>query len=156
MKSMANTPDEYIKQLPDDRKTAIIHLRAEILKSIPKGFSEVIDYGMLCYVVPHSLYPSGYRADPKHPLPFMALASQKNYISFYNMAIYSNEDLLEWFTSEYARQCKHKLDKGKGCIRFKKLDDIPYKLIGELAGKITPKEWIKIYETNLSQNRTVE
>ena len=146
MQSTAQTPQEYVNELPDDRKQAVQKLREVILKNLPDGFSEVMGYGMLGYVVPHSLYPKGYKSDPKLPLPYINIASQKNFISFYHMGVYANKDLLEWFTNEYPKHSKAKLDMGKGCIRFKKIDPIPYALIGELAGKITVREWIDMYE----------
>lgn len=148
MQSKAKTPHEYISSLPQERKEAMQKLREVILKNIPKGFSEEMNYGMLGYVVPHSLYPDGYHCDPKQPLPFMCIASQKNFVAVYHMGIYGSEKLLAWFTKEYPKQSTEKLDMGKGCIRFKKIDQIPYKLIGELASKITTQQWIKIYEKN--------
>jgi uncharacterized protein YdhG (YjbR/CyaY superfamily) len=146
MTSDAKTPEEYISALPEDRKEAISKLRKIVLKNLPKGFSETMGYGMLAYVVPHSLYPAGYHCDTKLPLPFMNIASQKNFIALYHMGIYAKKDLLNWFVNEYPNYSKRKLDMGKSCIRFKKIDDIPYDLIGELAGKMTPMEWIEIYE----------
>jgi uncharacterized protein YdhG (YjbR/CyaY superfamily) len=146
MKSEAKTPDEYIDSLPEDRKAAVKELRKVILKNLPKGFKECISYGMLGYVVPHSLYPKGYHCDPKLPLPFLAFASQKNFIAVYHMGIYGDPKLLKWFTDEYPKHCKAKLDMGKSCMRFKKPDQIPYKLIGELASKITPEKWVEVYE----------
>ena len=147
MQYKAETPDDYISQLPEERKEPITKLRNIILKNIPKGFEETISYGMIGYVVPFSLYPSGYHCTPKLPLPFINLASQKNFIAFYNMGIYVKKDVYDWFVSEYPKHCKRKLDMGKSCIRFKYLDDIPYKLIGELASKITVDEWISYYES---------
>ena len=149
MQSKAATPEEYIKNLPDDRKTAVKKLRKIILKNLPKGFTECMNYGMLGYVIPHSLYPGGYHCDPRQPVPFMNIASQKNFIAVYHMGVYADKKLLDWFTKEYAKQSKTKLDMGKSCIRFKKIDQIPYKLIGELAGKMTPKKWIAVYEKNI-------
>jgi uncharacterized protein YdhG (YjbR/CyaY superfamily) len=146
MQSKAKTPKEYVESLPEERKSAISELRKVILKNLPKGFTEVMSYGMIGYVVPHSLYPDGYHCDPKQPLPFLCIASQKNFVSVYHMGIYGNKKLLEWFTKEYAKHTRAKLDMGKGCIRFKKPDQIPFKLIGELAAKITPKQWISMYE----------
>ena len=146
MQSKAATPQEYIDSLPVDRKKAMTELRKVILKNIPKGFKEEMGYGMMGYVVPHSMYPDGYHCDPKLPLPFMGMASQKNFIAVYNMGIYANPKLLKWFITEYPKHCKTKLDMGKSCIRFKKMEDIPFKLIGELASKITPKDWIATYE----------
>ena len=149
MQSKAATPEEYINSLPEDRKTAIKELRKVILKNLPKGFAEEMNYGMLGYVIPHSLYPGGYHCDPRQPVPFMNIASQKNFIAVYHMGVYADKKLLDWFTKEYAKQSKTKLDMGKSCIRFKKIDQIPYKLIGELAGKMTPKKWIAVYEKNI-------
>lgn len=146
MQSKATTPEEYIESLPEDRKEVISKLRKIIKKNLPKGFGEGMYYGMLGFVVPHKLYPAGYHCDPKIPLPFLSVASQKNFVAVYHMGVYSDPKLLDWFTKEYGKHCKTKLDMGKSCIRFKKMDDIPYELIGELASKITPAEWISIYE----------
>jgi uncharacterized protein YdhG (YjbR/CyaY superfamily) len=148
MQIKAKTPEEYIDRIPEERKEAIRALRKIILENLPEGFTETINYGMIGYVVPHSLYSKGYHADPKQPLPFINLASQKNYIALYHMGIYSNKKLLAWFTSEYTKQTSLKPDMGKGCIRFKKPEKIPFKLIGELASKFTVKDWITIYEAN--------
>ena len=147
MQYKANTPDDYISQLPEERKAAITKLRNSILKNIPNGFEETISYGMIGYVVPHTIYPKGYHCDPKLPLPFINLASQKNFIALYNMGIYVKKDIYDWFVTEYPKHCKRKLDMGKSCIRFKYLDDIPCELIGELTSKITVDEWISYYET---------
>jgi uncharacterized protein YdhG (YjbR/CyaY superfamily) len=149
MQSAAKTPQEYMDQLPEDRKKAMTELRKVIKKNLPKGFSEVMSYGMLGYVVPHSLYPDGYHCDPKLPLPFMNIASQKNFIAVYHMGVYADPKLLKWFTTEYAKHSKLKLDMGKSCIRFKKVDEIPFKLFAELASKMTPRDWIALYEKNL-------
>jgi uncharacterized protein YdhG (YjbR/CyaY superfamily) len=151
MQSKAKTVDEYIDSLPDDRKSAIMELRSTIKKNIPKGFGEVMSYGMIGYVVPHSLFPAGYHCDPKQPLPFINIASQKNYISVYHMGLYGGE-LLEWFQDEWKKSSAKKLDMGKCCIRFKKPEDIPYTLIGKLVKKITPKQWIDFYSKNLTSS----
>ena len=148
MTSQATTPEQYIKELPAERKEAITKLRETVLKNLPKGFKEVMSYGMLGYVVPHELYPGGYHCDPKLPLPFVNIASQKNFIALYHMGIYSTPDLLKWFTAEYPKHSQSKLDMGKGCIRFKKPEHIPYKLVGDLIKKVSVKDWIKTYETN--------
>lgn len=147
MQSKALTPQEYLSNLPEDRKEVMQKLRNSIIKNIPQGFEEVMSYGMLGFVVPHTIYPDGYHCDPKLPLPFMNLASQKNFIALYHMGIYANEQLYNWFVAEYPKHCKAKLDMGKSCIRFKKMDDIPFELIGELAGKVSVTDWIKTYET---------
>ena len=151
MQSNANTPEEYIDSLPEDRKSVINELRKMIKKSLPKGFEETMNYGMLGYVIPHSMYPEGYHCDPKLPLPFMNLASQKNFVAVYHMGIYADEELMQWFKDEYAKVVPTKLDMGKSCIRLKKMDQIPYELIGELASKITPQEWIASYETQIKR-----
>jgi uncharacterized protein YdhG (YjbR/CyaY superfamily) len=151
MQSKATSPEQYISELPEDRKEPISRLRQEILKHLSKEMEEVMSYGMLGYVVPHSVYPNGYHCNPKTPLPFMNLASQKNFIAVYHMGVYAKKELLDWFVAEYPKYCKRKLDMGKSCIRFKKMDDIPYKLIGELAAKMNTKEWIDIYETNIKK-----
>jgi len=146
MKSEAKTPDEYIAELPEDRKVAVQKLREIALKNLPKGFKEVISYGMLGYVVPHELYPKGYHCTPDLPLPFFNIASQKNSINIYHMAIYADSDLYKWIVDEYPKYSSAKLDMGKGCIRFKKVDAIPFEMIGELLSKITPQQWIEMYE----------
>ena len=151
MQIKADNPDNYISQLPDDRKEVINKLRKSILENLPKGFSETMSYGMIGFVVPHSIYPDGYHCDPKLPLPFISIASLKNFVAIYHMGIYADNKLLEWFTTEYPKHSKAKLNMGKSCIRFKKMNEIPYQLIGELAGKMSLKEWIKIYETNLKK-----
>lgn len=122
-------------------------LREILQKHLPKGFEETLQYGMITYVVPHSLYPKGYHCKPTDALPFISIASQKAGIHLYHMGIYSDPDLLQWFTDAYAKACTTKLDMGKSCIRFKKLDQIPYELIGELAQKMTPQQWIERYES---------
>jgi uncharacterized protein YdhG (YjbR/CyaY superfamily) len=147
MPSSIKTPVEYISSLPEDRKKSIQEIRKVILKNLPKGFEETINYGMLSYVVPHTIYPKGYHCDPKLPLPFISLASQKNFIAFYHMGIYADKELLKWFTEEYKKHTTAKLDMGKSCIRFKNLSAIPIDLIGKLIQKITVKDWIHIYET---------
>jgi uncharacterized protein YdhG (YjbR/CyaY superfamily) len=151
MTSKASSPREYLDELPADRREPIQKLRDTVLKNLPKGFKEQMSYGMLGYVVPHSLYPEGYHCDPKTPLPFLAIASQKNFIALYHMGIYAKPDLLKWFTSEYPKHSAAKLDMGKSCIRFKKPEHIPYKLIAELAKKMTVKDWIATYEMNLKR-----
>ncbi|MBI5373419.1 MAG: DUF1801 domain-containing protein [Sphingobacteriales bacterium] len=146
MQSKAATVDQYLAELPEDRQKAMNELRKVIKKNLPKGFQECMNYGMIGYVVPHSRYPSGYHCDPKLPLPFMGIASQKNFIAVYHMGVYANPKLLNWFTAAHAKASPKKLDMGKSCMRYKKPEDIPYKLIGELVTRITPDEWIALYE----------
>lgn len=149
MKSEAHNPEAYIEQLPEDRKEPMRRLRKIILDNLPEGFEEQMSYGMLGYVVPHSVYPKGYHVNPELPLPFINLASQKNNISLYHSGVYADEALMQWFTEEYGKIIKTKLDKGKSCLRFKKIDQLPYDLIGELVSKMTVEQWIEIYEGNI-------
>lgn len=142
---------EYLEAIPEERKAPIQKLRETILSNLPKGFEEAFGYGMIGYVVPKSLYPAGYHCTPELPLPFMGMASQKNFISFYHMGMYADKALLDWFVSEYAKVVKTKLDMGKSCVRFKKPDQIPYNLIGELVRKMSPEEWVKLYESALKK-----
>ena len=145
MQSKAKTAKAYIESLPDDRKKIISDMRKVILKNLPEGFEETMQYGMISYVVPHKLYRAGYHAKPKDPLPFMSLASQKNHLALYHMMIYQGK-LHDWFVDAWKKVTDKKLDMGKACIRFKKAEDVPLALIGELSAKITPRQWIEIYE----------
>lgn len=151
MKITSNTVDEYLSLLPEDRQRALSKLRQVILENLPEGFVEEMNYGMPGYVVPHSIYPAGYHCDPKTPLPFMSFASQKNHISFYHSGIYADPRLLKWFIQEYPKHSKNKLDMGKSCIRFKNPEHIPFELIAELVGKITPEKWIETYERQVKK-----
>ncbi|MBL0084624.1 MAG: DUF1801 domain-containing protein [Saprospiraceae bacterium] len=148
MQSKATTVEEYLNELPEDRITAMLQLQKIIKKNLPKGFSEEMNYGMLGYVVPHKLYPAGYHCDPKLPLPFLAIASQKNFIAIYHMGIYADPKLHDWFTNAYAELNIGKLDMGKSCIRFKNPAKIPFDLIGQLVSKMSPQQWIALYESN--------
>lgn len=147
MTSDAKNPDEYINSLSEDRKIYMEKLRHVILKNLPKGFEEGMNYGMMGYYVPHSIYPKGYHCKPTDPLPFMGFASQKNSINFYHMGIYANKELYDWFVAEYSKYSTRKLDMGKSCMRFKKFEDIPFDLIGELVTKISVENWIATYES---------
>lgn len=151
MQYKVNTPDEYIESIPEERRAPIEKLRAVINENLPSGFEECISYGMIGWVVPHSIYPAGYHCDPKLPLPFLSIASQKNFIGFYHMGIYADHQLTQWFQEEYAKVVPTKLDMGKSCIRLKKPEHIPYDLIGELCTLITPEKWIEVYEGNLKR-----
>jgi hypothetical protein len=149
MKAQGKTVKEILLNLPEDRLEPFNKLHDVIVKNLPKGFEPAISYGGLGYVVPHTLYPAGYHCKPEEPLPFAGIASQKGSINFYHMGVYADPKLLKWFVSEYPKHSKQKLDIGKSCVRFKKLDEIPYKLIGELMKKMSVKEWIEMYEKNL-------
>lgn len=148
----AKTPDEYLEKLPKERKEVISKLRETVKNNLPKGFEECINYKMLGYVVPHSIYPNGYHCDPKLPLPFINIASQKNFVALYHMGIYANPELLDWFVVEYPKHVSTKLDMGKSCIRFKNINTIPYELIAALCQKITPQEWVALYEKNTKKS----
>lgn len=146
MQSTAKTPQDYVVQLPEERKLITQELRKIITNNLPLGFEETMQYGMISYVVPHSIYPDGYHCNPKEPLPFISLASQKNHIALYHMGIYSDPALLNWFINEFPKHASGKLDMGKSCIRFKNLNTIPLDLLGELCAKMTVKDWIAMYE----------
>ncbi|MFY8097597.1 MAG: DUF1801 domain-containing protein [Flavobacterium sp.] len=151
MVSNATTPQEYIEQLPDDRKEAIKRLREVIIAHLPEGFTEGMGYGMIGYAVPHSIYPAGYHCNPKLPLPFLSFASQKNSINIYHMGLYAKKELYDWFISEFPKHSKKKLDIGKSCMRFKKEEDIPFDLIAELVTKMSVQDWISCYEMNFKK-----
>ena len=147
MQSTATTIEAYLEEIPEERKESFTKLRETILENIPNGFVELMSYGMIGYVVPHSIYPNGYHCEPKLPLPFMAIASQKNFIALYHMGIYAKPELLNWFVTEYPKHSQQKLDTGKSCIRFKKMNQIPFDLIAELVQKMSVQEWITCYES---------
>ncbi len=147
----AKNTTEYFEAIPQERREPMQKLRDVIIKNLPEGFKEGMGYGMLGWSVPHSTYPAGYHCDPKQPLPFLGIASQKNFIALYHMGIYADKELHDWFVAEYPKHVKTKLDMGKSCIRFKKQETIPYELIGELVQKMTPQDWIALYEHNLKR-----
>ncbi|MFC4722660.1 DUF1801 domain-containing protein [Geojedonia litorea] len=151
MQYKANSPEDYIDQVPEERKSTLEKLRKTINDHLPKGFEEGIQYGMVGYYVPHSIYPDGYHCTPKEPLPFMSFASQKNSVNLYHMGLYANPQLYDWFVSEFPKHSKRKLDMGKSCIRFKYFEDIPYELIAELCKKMTVDDWITIYESAIKK-----
>lgn len=151
MQYKANTPEDYIDQVPEERKSALRKLRKIINDNLPKGFHECISYGMIGYVVPHSRYPDGYHCTPELPLPFMSFASQKNSINLYHSGIYSKPELHDWFVAEYPKHCKRKLDMGKSCVRFKNTDEIPYDLIADLCTKMTVNDYIAVYESAIKK-----
>ncbi len=146
MQYEATTPKDYISQLPEDRQVPVEKLRKTVAENLPKGFEEGMNYKMIGFYIPHSSYPDGYHCDPKLPVPFINIASQKNFVALYHSGIYAKKELLDWFVQEYPKHCKYKLDMGKSCVRFKKMEDIPYDLIAELCKKMTPKEYLEMYE----------
>jgi uncharacterized protein YdhG (YjbR/CyaY superfamily) len=147
----AKTVDEYIEKVPKERTEAISKLRDTVRNNLPKGFEECINYNMIGYVVPHTLYPDGYHCDPKLPLPFINVASQKNFVALYHSGIYADPKLHDWFVEQYPKYVKTKLDMGKSCIRFKNVENIPYELIGELCKKMTVDDWVTLYEKNVKR-----
>ncbi|MFP9119207.1 DUF1801 domain-containing protein [Flavobacterium sp. RNTU_13] len=153
MISTAATPEEYFESLPADRQEVINRLYSTITSNLPNGFDQGMSYGMLTWVVPHSTYPNGYHCDPKQALPFLSLASQKNFIALYHMGIYADKALYDWFVAEYPKHSKTKLDMGKSCIRFKKPENIPFDLLAELFQKMTPSDWVMQYEKMLNAPR---
>ncbi len=153
MHSKATTVENYLVELPEERQQAMEKLRKVIRKNLPKGFKEEMNYGMIGYVVPHSKYPAGYHCGPKMPLPFLNVASQKNSITVYHMGMYANPKLEKWFADAYTKATGKKADKGKSCLRYKKPEDIPYELIGELASKVSVDEWIELYEKKFRNSR---
>jgi hypothetical protein len=147
MKANGNTVEAILASVPEERLEPFNKLHDVIMKNLPKGFESGISYGGLGYVVPHSFYPDGYHCKPSEPLPFAGIASQKGSINFYHMGIYADQELLNWFVSEYPKHSQQKLDMGKSCIRFKKMDQIPYELIGSLMQKMSAQDWIDKYES---------
>ena len=145
------TVQDYLDSVAEDKKESFVKLQQTIQKNLPKGFEETIIYSMIGYVVPLKTYPEGYHCDPKLPLPFINIAAQKNFIAIYHMGIYADEELLNWFVNEYPKHAKTKLDMGKSCIRFKKTNDIPFDLIGELMTKMSVEQWINLYTIKLKK-----
>jgi hypothetical protein len=133
--------DEYLASLPQDRRLVISEVRKVILSNLPEGYAECIQYGMIAYVVPHSLYPAGYHCDPSKPLQYAALASQKNHMALYFMTVYGDPTTEQWFRKAYAAAGK-KLDMGKSCVRFKRLDDLPLEVIGQVIARVPVKAYI--------------
>lgn len=152
MQSNAKTPDEYVARLPDERRQIVADIRKTINENLPKGFLEGMAYGLISWAVPHELYPAGYHCDPKLPLGYMGLASQKNYISVYSMSLYGGTEELAWFQNEWPKHSSRKLDMGRSCIRFKTPEAVPLALIAQLAARLTPQKWIDIYEKALPPN----
>ncbi|MDA0728126.1 MAG: DUF1801 domain-containing protein [Bacteroidetes bacterium] len=146
MRIEAATVDEYLHQVPQERKETLTALRKTILDNLPQGFEERMNYGMPSYVVPHALYPKGYHCDPELPLPFLSFASQKNFVALYHMGLYASEEAMLWFTSSWDATLWGKLDMGKSCIRFKKMDQIPLQTIGDLVSRMSVMDWVGLYE----------
>ena len=153
MQIPADSIQDYLSKVPEERKEAFTKLFETVSKNLPKGFQTNLSYGMIGWSVPLETFPAGYHCSPGTPLPFINLASQKNFIALYHMGIYANDELLNWFVEEYPKHSKRKLDMGKSCIRFKKPDEIPFELIAELSKRMTPKDWISMYEKMLNREK---
>jgi hypothetical protein len=146
MQSKATTVDQYLAELPADRREALQAVRKVIIKNLSKGYEEGMLYGAIAYFVPHSVYPPGYHCDPKQPLPFAGLASQKNHMSISLMCVYGDPDHEAWFRTAWVKSGK-KLDMGKSCVRFKKIDDVPLEVIGQAIRRVPAKKFIAYYES---------
>jgi Domain of unknown function (DU1801) len=152
MQSKATTVEQYLSELPDDRRKAIEAVRQVVLKNLDKDYEEGIQYGMIGYYVPHRVYPAGYHCDPKQPLPFASLASQKNHMALYLMCVYGESDHAKWFQQAWAKSGK-KLDMGKACVRFKKVDDLALDVIAEAIRRVPAKKYIEVCEAGLKSAR---
>ena len=146
MQIPADSIEDYVSKVPEERNEAFRKLFETISKNLPKGFQTNLSYGMIGWSVPLETFPAGYHCSPGTPLPFINLASQKNFIALYHMGIYANPELMQWFVEEFPKYSNQKLDMGKSCIRFKKMDAIPFDLIAKLCEKMTPENWIALYE----------
>lgn len=151
MRIEADNVKEYLDKIPEERKEAMLLLYKTISEHLPPGFQEGTSYGMMGWDVPLDIYPAGYHCTPGKPLPFLGMASQKNSINLYHMGIYADPELLQWFTDEFPKHSSKKLDMGKSCIRFKKPQDIPHALIGELVSKMSLEKWVELYEKMLKK-----
>ena len=155
MQSSAKTVEEYLKELPADRREAINAVRGVILANLPKGYEERMSYGMIGYVVPHSIYTKGYQCNPKVPLPFVNLGSQKNHMAFYLMCCYCDPKLKAWFEKAW-KDAGKKLDMGGGCVRFKKLEDVPLEVIGQLVASLPVDVYIRRIEKVFAEGRAAK
>ncbi|SHL92710.1 DUF1801 domain-containing protein [Chryseobacterium polytrichastri] len=151
MQIQADSVEDYISKIPEERQEVFRKIFNVVNDNLPQGFKENISYGMVGWAVPLETYPAGYHCTPGSPLPFMSLASQKNFIALYHMGIYAKPELLDWFVAEFPKYSKRKLDMGKSCIRFKNMDDIPFELLAEVSKKMTLQDWISIYETQFKK-----
>lgn len=151
MQIPATSVEDYISKIPEERQEIFKKIFDTISENLPEGFKQGVSYGMVGWNVPLETYPAGYHCTPGSPLPFMALASQKSFIAFYHMGMYAKPELLNWFVEEFPKYSKRKLDMGKSCVRFKKMDDIPLELLAEVSKKMTVQDWIDCYESNFKK-----
>jgi hypothetical protein len=149
MAAKPTTVTEYLASLPEDRRRAIQAVRAAVNKGLPKGYREGIQYGMIGWYVPHSIFPAGYHCDPKQPVPFASLASQKNHMALYLTCIYGNEKHKKWFEGAW-KQTGRKLDMGKSCVRFKRADDVALDVVTEAVSRVPVESFLKAYEEAIS------
>jgi len=150
MPDRPTTPEAYLDSLPADRREAIEAVRAVVLKNLPEGYAEGVQYGMLGYFVPHEIYPAGYHCNPKEPVPFLSIASQKNHMALYMFCLYTNEEDMARFVADWEKSGK-KLDMGKSCVRFKKIEDVPLAVIGRAVERVPVKKFLESYEAGLSE-----
>ena len=150
MQSQATSVAAYLKSLPEDRRQALEAVRKVVLAHLDKDFEEGMQYGMIGYYVPHRIYPAGYHCDPKQPLPYAALASQKAHMSIYLNCLYTSPEDTAWFQAAWKAAGK-KLDAGKSCVRFKKLEDLALDVIGEAVGRVTAKQFVARYEASRAE-----
>ena len=151
MPSQVDAVEKYLAELPEDRRETVGAVRAVVLKNLPKGYEEGMQWGMIGYYVPHSIYPDGYHCQPDEPLPVASLASQKNHMAFYGLGLYIDEEQARWFVEEWKKAGK-KLDMGKSCVRFKTLDDVAIDVIGRAIKRMPVKQYIALYESQLTAN----
>ena len=145
MKSQAKTVKEYLAGLPEERRRTVAAVRDVIRKNLPEGYEEGMQYGMIGYYIPHSIFPEGYHCDPAQPLPYACLASQKNHMALYLMCVYGDQGTRAWFEKAY-RATGKKLDMGQSCVRFKKLEDLPLEVIGQAVAKIPLDKYLARYK----------
>lgn len=146
--STARTVDAYLAELPADRRAALEAVRGVLLRNLPEGYEEGMQYGMIGYYVPHSRYPAGYHCDVRQPLPFASLGAQKNHLAVYLMCVYGSPEHAAWFQQAWAQTGK-KLDMGKSCVRFKKVEDLALDVLGEAVARVPVDAYIATYEANL-------
>ncbi|MET3538483.1 DUF1801 domain-containing protein [Chryseobacterium limigenitum] len=151
MQIKADSVEDYISKIPEERQEIFKKIFDTVTDNLPEGFQKGVSYGMIGWNVPLETYPAGYHCTPGSPLPFIGLASQKNFIAFYHMGMYAKPELLDWFVAEFPKYSKRKLDMGKSCIRFKKMDDVPLELLAEMSKKMTVQDWINTYESNFKK-----
>ena len=150
MPSQAEPVENYLAELPEDRRQTLEAVREAVLKNLPKGYAEGMQYGMIGYFVPHEVYPPGYHTDPKQPLPFAGLAARKNYVAIYLMSVYGDPEQEAWFREAWAETGK-KLDMGKSCVKFKTIEDVPLKVIGQAIKRVPVKKYVDNYEATIKR-----